>query len=239
METRTLIKDALKRQTQRVKDGQVKARLEYLRGELRAERISYGELAELQSLIKYIDLGDVELLEAAGVPETIEERLERFNDAPAPRIEAEDLSGTSQTVCHKCGDKFPDFDAYNVHQCDHEPRIEAEATARPWKIDEEPEYPLAIIADDDEGRHICQIGYEGSKRGSGPQSPFDEEQWANAALIVQAVNSHQALVDAVRSALSWMRRAPIDEIEAVEAALGENAPANELEAALALAEGKK
>ena len=44
-------------------------RLEYLRGELRAERISYGELAELQSLADQIDPGDVELLEAAGVPE--------------------------------------------------------------------------------------------------------------------------------------------------------------------------
>ena len=44
-------------------------RLEYLRGELRAERISYGELAELQSLSEHIDPEDVELLEAAGVPE--------------------------------------------------------------------------------------------------------------------------------------------------------------------------
>lgn len=47
-------------------------RLEYLRGELRAERISYGELAELQSLAEHIDPSDVELLEAAGVPEHAE-----------------------------------------------------------------------------------------------------------------------------------------------------------------------
>lgn len=47
----------------------IKERLEYLRGELRAERISYGELAELQSLAAHIEPGDVELLEAAGVPE--------------------------------------------------------------------------------------------------------------------------------------------------------------------------
>lgn len=46
-----------------------KERLEYLRGELQAERLSYGELAELQSLKDYIDKGDVELLEAAGAPE--------------------------------------------------------------------------------------------------------------------------------------------------------------------------
>lgn len=45
------------------------ARLEYLRGELRAERISYGEILELQSLKAHIEAGDVELLEAAGVPE--------------------------------------------------------------------------------------------------------------------------------------------------------------------------
>ena len=44
-------------------------RLDYLRGELRAERISQRELAELVSLIPYIKAGDVELLEAAGVPE--------------------------------------------------------------------------------------------------------------------------------------------------------------------------
>lgn len=48
------------------------ARLEYLRGELRAERISYGELAELQGLVEHIDPGDAELLEAAGVPEAQE-----------------------------------------------------------------------------------------------------------------------------------------------------------------------
>lgn len=46
-------------------------RLEYLRSELRAERISYGELIDLQSLAEHIDPGDVELLEAAGVPESV------------------------------------------------------------------------------------------------------------------------------------------------------------------------
>jgi hypothetical protein len=47
----------------------IQDRLEYLRGELRAERISWGELAELQGLAEHIQPGDVELLEAAGVPE--------------------------------------------------------------------------------------------------------------------------------------------------------------------------
>lgn len=49
----------------------VKERLEYLRGELRAEQISWGELAELQGLAERFDPADVELLEAAGVPEEL------------------------------------------------------------------------------------------------------------------------------------------------------------------------
>jgi hypothetical protein len=48
---------------------QIKERLEYLRGEIKAERISYEEIAELQSLAANIDPGDVLLLEWAGVPE--------------------------------------------------------------------------------------------------------------------------------------------------------------------------
>ncbi|HWE82780.1 MAG TPA: hypothetical protein VG265_14110 [Gaiellaceae bacterium] len=50
-------------------------RLEELRVELRAERISYGELVELQGLVGEIDPGDAELLEAAGVPESTVGRL--------------------------------------------------------------------------------------------------------------------------------------------------------------------
>lgn len=44
-------------------------RLEYLRAELRAERISYGELAELQEMARHIAPDDLELREAAGLPE--------------------------------------------------------------------------------------------------------------------------------------------------------------------------
>jgi hypothetical protein len=44
-------------------------RLEELRAALRSESISWSELAELQSLADQIDPGDIELLEAAGVPE--------------------------------------------------------------------------------------------------------------------------------------------------------------------------
>ena len=51
-------------------DEATRNRLEYLRGELEAERISYGELHELQTLAEHIEDGDVQLLEAAGVPES-------------------------------------------------------------------------------------------------------------------------------------------------------------------------
>ncbi len=50
----------------------VEARLEELRAEIIAERISMGEILELQSLVKFIDSGDVLLLEWAGVEENRE-----------------------------------------------------------------------------------------------------------------------------------------------------------------------
>jgi Trk K+ transport system NAD-binding subunit len=55
-------------------------RLEELRGAIQAERISYGEIAELQSLAEHIDPSDVELLEWAGVDE--------FDHAAITRTEA-------------------------------------------------------------------------------------------------------------------------------------------------------
>lgn len=50
-------------------ENHIEERLEYLRGEIRAERISYEEVAELQALAEHIKDGDVELLEWAGVKE--------------------------------------------------------------------------------------------------------------------------------------------------------------------------
>lgn len=52
---------------------EIRTRLEYLRGQIRAESISYGEIAELEGLAEHIDPSDVELLEWAGVPEFPEE----------------------------------------------------------------------------------------------------------------------------------------------------------------------
>lgn len=47
----------------------IKKRLEQLRVVIREERISWGELMELEGLVNRIPLDDPELLEAAGMPE--------------------------------------------------------------------------------------------------------------------------------------------------------------------------
>lgn len=49
----------------------IQKRLEYLRGEIEAERISYGELSELQSLAAYIDSDDLLLREWVCIPENV------------------------------------------------------------------------------------------------------------------------------------------------------------------------
>ena len=48
---------------------QVKKRLEYLRAKVRKESITYGDLVNLELLVKYIEPNDLELLQAAGVSE--------------------------------------------------------------------------------------------------------------------------------------------------------------------------
>jgi hypothetical protein len=72
-------------------------RLEYLRGEIRAERISYGELAELQSLSDEIDPGDLELLEAAGIPEGVTGSPEELEAYRLGRREALPDTGMGRT----------------------------------------------------------------------------------------------------------------------------------------------
>lgn len=52
-----------------------KERLEEIRTELDNETVSYGELAELQDLTEFIEEGDVQLLEAAGVSEFDEKEI--------------------------------------------------------------------------------------------------------------------------------------------------------------------
>jgi hypothetical protein len=57
-------------------------RLEELRKEIQAERISTGELLELQSLKAHIEPSDVELLQWAGVPETDEDETTDLFETP-------------------------------------------------------------------------------------------------------------------------------------------------------------
>jgi hypothetical protein len=56
---------------------EVEERLEYLRGEIRNESISYDEIVELQSMKEYIAPDDVELLQWAGVEEYSEDEYAR------------------------------------------------------------------------------------------------------------------------------------------------------------------
>jgi len=77
-----------------ISDGAEKAakkRLEQLRKELRAERISYGELAELESLKKYIDDDDVELRQAAGIPEFEDDDDDDDKYAKGGKLEVGDM----------------------------------------------------------------------------------------------------------------------------------------------------
>jgi len=53
----------------KIEASRIPQRLEYLRSQIQAERISYAEIAELQDLAKHIAKDDVELLQWAGVPE--------------------------------------------------------------------------------------------------------------------------------------------------------------------------
>jgi len=47
----------------------IEKRLRYLKKQIKNENISYGEIAELQNLSKYIDKGDILLLQWAEVKE--------------------------------------------------------------------------------------------------------------------------------------------------------------------------
>lgn len=71
---------------------ETKARLEHLRQELRAERISTAELIELSTLADKIEPGDVELLEAAGVPEYQDSETFHAELAEAERVLVDDAT---------------------------------------------------------------------------------------------------------------------------------------------------
>jgi len=59
---------------------EITKRLEAIRKSIRAENISYAEIAELQSLAEYIEPGDTELLEPAGVLEFDDDKKVKRSD---------------------------------------------------------------------------------------------------------------------------------------------------------------
>lgn len=73
---------------------QTKQRLEELRKALRDENISTGELIELQSLKDHIEPNDVELLEAAGVPEFEEDNKVLHGNKVIAEFEGYELEET-------------------------------------------------------------------------------------------------------------------------------------------------
>lgn len=77
-------------------------RLEALRATLRTENISMGELVELQGYGPHIDESDVELREAAGMPEFPEDEAEHAE--------------YDRTVCVNCGGTFAELSEY--YMCD-------------------------------------------------------------------------------------------------------------------------
>ena len=78
----------------------IKERLEYLRGEIRNESISYEELIELQSLAEYIEPNDVELLEPANVPEFEDEYVSSCNVCGNDKNSSE--MSDMDNVCKSC-----------------------------------------------------------------------------------------------------------------------------------------
>jgi hypothetical protein len=96
-------------------------RLEYLRGQIRAESISYGEIAELQGLAEHIDPSDVELLQWAGVPE--------YPDDDAGGITPEGIAlghryvmGNVNCYCPKCSQEHSEREGRDicVLDCDYD-----------------------------------------------------------------------------------------------------------------------
>jgi len=138
-------------------DERIKERLEYLRGECRAQRISYGEIAELQSLAQYIDAGDVELLELAGVPE---------------HADADDHEMCRIVVCMDFDVTDP-AEAYKILRqvmadaCDREKRLEWESSDE-WFDADGAVFPEPAVSE----IRSRVLEAEPQDVGTMPQSPF-------------------------------------------------------------------
>jgi len=84
----------------------IKAKLDYLRGEIKAERISYEEIVELQFLVNHIDDGDFELLEWAGVKEELSGLDERRRSAADKSFEDWGVEGVAEFSGWEWSDNF-------------------------------------------------------------------------------------------------------------------------------------
>ena len=183
----------------------IQARLEYLRAEIKAERISQGEVLELQSLALFIPAGDVELLEWAGVPEFPEPTA--TNKVQAVKPVCSDMSEQSLYRIEKHESK-PDWfvlmegpilrAAGNLaHVEGWKARLDKEneqpdkATPRPWAVYHE--------------QH--GVKYIGNNRETAATVTAGERQAADVALILQAVNSYDALVAVAEAADMFKIRA--------------------------------
>jgi hypothetical protein len=76
-------------------------RLEYLRGEIEAEQISYSELSELANLTEFIDPSDVVLLQWAGVPEFDEKDDGHEWLVMCPYCLCEPMDATNKDECYE------------------------------------------------------------------------------------------------------------------------------------------
>jgi hypothetical protein len=86
-----------------------KKRLEEIRKELRAERISYDELVELESLKEYIDKDDIELLQAAGVEENgYDDELDEIEYAKGGTVKKKITSKSKPKPSKKVGKSVQD-----------------------------------------------------------------------------------------------------------------------------------
>jgi hypothetical protein len=165
-----------------IMENEVKQRLEYLRGELRAERISLGELCELADLAPHIEPGDVELLEAAGVPEFSKEN-------PCPAYDALDsftrgyivasLWSTNDESTPAGG--VPLDDNYDHHDISNKTLAAMEADCEKFQNDNADDlalaYDLYIVTDGTDPQSYAGHDFWLSRNGHGANFLDRNELW--------------------------------------------------------------
>jgi len=109
--------------------------------------------------------------------------------------------------------------------------LETKHTPTPWRYDAHRCTIVSTVAftdysdEPEDNQPIRVANLMGAMGGEGGDVTF----------IVRAANSHEALVYAVRAALDWFNKAPIAEMQAVEDAIMEHFPVQDLVDAFALA----